>query len=129
MTTPGADIIFPSTCPCGTDGGTVSDRIIGRARELAALEATIDRAPGAPPNLVLHGDPGVGKTVLLRAGVDHATRRGIRVLSCTGYETEAELAFSGLYQLFAPVMEYLDRVEPFHRSVIRRILGFEDGPP
>ncbi|MFC7640564.1 ATP-binding protein [Streptosporangium lutulentum] len=102
--------------------------IIGRDRELAALRETIRRPPGVPPNLVLHGDPGVGKTVLLRAAIGYAEQRGVRVLGGTGYESEAQMAFAGLYQLFAPVLDHLDRVEPFHRDVLRRVLGFQPGP-
>ncbi|MFI6479969.1 AAA family ATPase [Nonomuraea sp. NPDC050663] len=102
--------------------------IIGRAAELDALRQTIDRAPGVLPNLVLHGDPGVGKSVLLRAGIAHARQQGIRVLGGSGFESEAQLAYAGLYQLFSPVMAYLDRVEPFHRDILRRVLGMQEGP-
>ncbi|MFC6093532.1 AAA family ATPase [Saccharothrix lopnurensis] len=102
--------------------------MIGRAAELARLRRTVDRDAGVPPNLVLHGDPGVGKTVLLDAGVEYARGRGVRVLGGTGYESEAQLAFAGLHQLFAPVLGHLDRVDPFHRQVLRRVLGFEPGP-
>ncbi len=77
---------------------------------------------------MLHGDPGVGKTVLLRAGIGYARARGIRVVGGTGYETEARLAFAALHQLFAPIMAYFGKVEPFHRDVLRRVLGFEEGP-
>ncbi|MEV6813753.1 AAA family ATPase [Micromonospora sp. NPDC051296] len=101
--------------------------IIGRERELAALRAAIDLAPGTPTNLTLHGDPGIGKTVLLQAGIRYAQANGIRVIGGCGYESEASLAFAGLYQLFAPVMEYVDRVEAFHRTVLRRVLGLQDG--
>ncbi|MEV0582608.1 AAA family ATPase [Nonomuraea sp. NPDC050310] len=102
--------------------------IIGRERELAELRRAIDRAPGTPPNVVLHGDPGVGKSVLLQAGIAYARERGVRVLGGSGFESEAQLAFGGLFQLFAPVMDYLDRVEPFHRDVLRRVLGLQAGP-
>ncbi|WP_187414163.1 AAA family ATPase [Nonomuraea sp. PA05] len=101
--------------------------IIGRERELTALRQTIDRAPGGPPNLVLHGDPGVGKSVLLRAAIGYAGERGMRVLGGSGFESEAQLAFAGLHQLFAPVLAYLDRVEPFHRDTLLRVLGMRDG--
>ncbi|MFJ8981483.1 ATP-binding protein [Streptomyces sp. NPDC102282] len=106
----------------------MTQEIIGRAAELAALHDVVDRAPGVPPNLVLHGDPGVGKTVLLRACVAYGRQRGMRILGGSGYESEAQLAFAGLHQLFAPVMRYLDRVEPYHRTVLRRVLGLEAGP-
>ncbi|MDX6740404.1 AAA family ATPase [Actinocorallia sp. A-T 12471] len=102
--------------------------IIGRERELEALRQAIDRAPGALPNVVLHGDPGVGKSVLLTAGIGYARERGLRVVGGSGFESEAQLAFAGLHQLFAPVMAYLDKVEPFHRDTLRRVLGMSEGP-
>ncbi|ROO85859.1 regulatory LuxR family protein [Actinocorallia herbida] len=102
--------------------------IVGRARELAQLRRAIDRAPGAQPNVVLHGDPGVGKTVLLNEGIAYARRQGMRVIGGSGFESEAQLAFAGLHQLFAPIMEYVDRIEPFHQDVLRRVLGLADGP-
>jgi len=103
-------------------------KISGRVLELATVEAAINRAPGSVPSLVLHGDLGIGKSALLQAGVAYAQQRGNRVLSATGYEDESQLAFAGLHQLFAPVMPYLDRTEPFHQEVLRRVLRYEPGP-
>ncbi|GAA4955232.1 AAA family ATPase [Actinoplanes utahensis] len=103
--------------------------LVGRERELDTLYAVIDRRPGTPSNLTLHGDPGIGKTVLLQAGIRYARERGIRVIGGSGFESEAKLAFAGLHQLFGPVPAYLDRLEPFHRSVLRRALGLDDGLP
>jgi DNA-binding CsgD family transcriptional regulator len=133
-----------SMCPsCGLDrppesvkllhlravmGATMSDTIVGRDTELEILRAAIDRVPDTLPNVVLHGDPGVGKTILLQAAVAHARARGMRILGGTGYESEAQLAFAGLYQLLAPVIDYLDRIEPYHREVIRRALSMDAGP-
>ncbi|MEV6110176.1 LuxR family transcriptional regulator [Streptomyces sp. NPDC051940] len=103
--------------------------IVGRSGELRALHRMVDRAPGAPAGLVLHGGPGTGKTALLRACTGYARERGVRVLGACGHESEARLAFAGLHQLLAPVMAYADRVGPYHRTVLRRVLGFEEGPP
>ncbi|WP_331765905.1 AAA family ATPase [Embleya sp. NBC_00896] len=105
-----------------------SDLIIGRERELTELRRAVDRAPGALPNVVLHGDPGVGKTALLNAGIAYARDQGVRVIGGCGFESEAKLAFAGLHQLFAPVMDYVEKVEPFQRDVLRRVLGLADGP-
>lgn len=100
-----------------------------RGQHLAAIEATIDRAPGAPPVLVSHGDLGVGKTTLLKAGIEYARQRAVRVVGGTGDEADSSLAYAGLHQLVTPVMSYLDHVEPYHREVLRRALGYADGPP
>lgn len=102
--------------------------LFGRESELDEIAATLDGRAGHPANLVLHGDPGIGKTVLLRAAIAEAEVRQMRVLGGTGYESEAKLAFAGLHQLLVPVIEYVDRVDAFHRTVIRRVLAYEDGP-
>jgi len=58
--------------------------------------------------LVLLGEAGMGKTVLLAdVGAGGPGRRGLRVLSAVGRESERDLAFAGLHQLLRPV---LDRV-------------------
>ena len=82
--------------------------VIGRERELAAIEAVLGRAPGTGSNLVFHGEPGIGKSVLLRTAVASAQAAGMRILGGAGYESEAQLTFAGLHQLFAPALGYLD---------------------
>jgi DNA-binding CsgD family transcriptional regulator len=106
----------------------LATKLFGRERELAEIRATLDGTAGHTPNLVLHGDPGVGKTVLLNAAISEAKARGHRVLGGMGYESEAKLAFAGMHQLLVPVIEYLDQIDDFHRSVLRRVLAYEDGP-
>lgn len=55
--------------------------LIGRARELAALDAALDDATSGRGNLLLlTGDPGIGKTRLAEELVQHARRRGGWVL-------------------------------------------------
>lgn len=102
-------------------------RLFGREAELREIVGTLEGTEHTP-NLVLHGDPGVGKTVLLGAAIREAHDRGFRVLGGTGYESEAKLAFAGLHQLLVPVLDYFDRIDDFHRSVLRRMLAYEDGP-
>ncbi|MBO0824972.1 MAG: ATP-binding protein, partial [Actinobacteria bacterium] len=60
--------------------------------------------------LVVRGEAGIGKTVLL----DYAARRsaGCRVVRVVGVQSERELAFAGLHRLCAPVMNHADRLPP-----------------
>src|SRR4051812_18625189 len=101
--------------------------MIGRDREMVVVSATIDGSPSTEPNLVLHGDAGVGKTTLLRAGVLHAEGLGQRVITAAGYDVEVSLAYAGLHQLFAPIMSYLERLPHFQREVLRTAMGLEGG--
>ena len=52
---------------------------------------------------MLRGEPGIGKSRLLAEAATLAAERGISVLSTTGVQSEAHLAFSGLHQLLRPV--------------------------
>jgi DNA-binding CsgD family transcriptional regulator len=77
--------------------------------------------------LVVRGDPGVGKTVLLDYLADRA--RGCRVVRAVGVQSEMELAFAGLHQLCAPIVEHLDRLPVPQRDALRTAFGTRVGPP
>ena len=79
-------------------------RIIGREAGLARLRALVDPVPLASQVLLVTGEAGMGKTVLLAAAADRARLAGMRVLSVTGRESESKLAFAGLHQLLRPVL-------------------------
>ncbi len=78
--------------------------IIGRDAGLARLRALVDPVPPASQVLVVTGEAGMGKTVLLADAAGRARSAGIRVLPVTGRESESRLAFAGLHQLLWPVL-------------------------
>ena len=78
--------------------------IIGREAGLARLRGLVDPVPQAGQVLVVTGEAGMGKTVLLADAAGRARRAGMRVLPVTGRESEARLAFAGLHQLLRPVL-------------------------
>ena len=101
----------------------LTDRDSERAvldRLLAAVRA------GQSQVLVIRGDPGVGKTVLL----DHIAERahGCRVVRATGVQSEMELAFAGLHQLCVPMLDHLDRIPVPQRDALRTAFGVAPGP-
>jgi tetratricopeptide (TPR) repeat protein len=54
-----------------------SPSLVGRGRELAQLDASLDRALAGRGGLILlTGEPGIGKTALAREFVEHASARG-----------------------------------------------------
>jgi hypothetical protein len=79
-------------------------QIIGREAGLARLRALVDPVPQASQVLLVTGEAGMGKTVLLADAAERARTAGIRVLSVTGRESESRLAFAGLHQLLRPVL-------------------------
>src|SRR6266852_4521172 len=78
--------------------------IIGRDAGLARLRALVDPVPPSSRVLLVTGEAGMGKTVLLADAAGRARRAGMRVLPVTGRESEARLAFAGLHQLLRPVL-------------------------
>ena len=80
--------------------------LVGRQAECARIERLLgDACAGSSGALVLTGDPGIGKSALCAWAQTRAG--GMRVLTASGVESEADLPFGGLAELCAGV---LDRV-------------------
>src|ERR1700730_7813288 len=79
-------------------------RIIGREAGLARLRGLVDPVPQASQVLLVIGEAGMGKTVLLADAAERARSAEMRVLSVTGRESESKLAFAGLHQLLRAVL-------------------------
>jgi DNA-binding CsgD family transcriptional regulator len=79
--------------------------------------------------LVVRGDPGVGKTVLLDYLAGRASAAGCRVARAAGAQTEMTLAFAGLHQLCAPMMDHAVRLPGPQRDALRTAFGISAGPP
>jgi DNA-binding CsgD family transcriptional regulator len=100
----------------------------GRRRERDALDRLAQEVRGGSSRaLVLRGEAGVGKTMLL----DHlAEQAGFgRVLRAAGVELESEIAYSALQQLCAPLMGYLDRLPEPQRGALSTAFGLSAGHP
>jgi DNA-binding CsgD family transcriptional regulator len=78
--------------------------IIGRDAGLARVRGLVDPVPPSSQVLLVTGEAGMGKTVLLADAADRARLAGMRVLPVTGRESESRLAFAGLHQLLRPVL-------------------------
>src|SRR5689334_17195499 len=78
--------------------------IIGRDVGLALVSGLVHPVPVAGQVLVVTGEAGMGKTVLLADPAGRARSAGMRVLQVTGRESESKLAFAGLHQLLRPVL-------------------------
>ena len=89
----------------------------GRDVELARLVALIDAArDGTAGSVVVHGEPGVGKSALLAEAL--STVSDVRVLRTQGLESESPLAFAALHRLLRPVLDLLQRLpEPQARAL------------
>ena len=106
---------------------TAASELFGRDRELGLIEAFIAGTAAGGGALLLFGEPGVGKTVLLDAAAVTAAAAGIRVVRAAGVEFEADLPFSGLHQLLLPLHEEFSQLNPVHRDTLNAALGFGEG--
>jgi hypothetical protein len=90
------------------------------------LDRLIDAVrAGEGRTLMVRGEPGVGKTALLDYLVEHAS--GCRVARAAGVESEMELAYAGLHQLLAPMLDRLDRLPGPQREALRTAFGLSSG--
>src|SRR5215210_364739 len=81
--------------------------VVGREEEVAALVEFLDDRVGLPGVLLLEGEAGIGKTALWRRGVELASERSYRVLSCSGSTSEAQLSFVALGDLLGDALPEL----------------------
>jgi DNA-binding CsgD family transcriptional regulator len=79
--------------------------LVGRESELAAVESLLRSE--RPCAIAIVGEPGIGKTTLWQAAVDHVRAHGARLLIARPTESEARLAFAGLADLLADVPDEL----------------------
>jgi predicted ATPase len=96
-----------------------------RRRECEVLDRLLEAVrAGQSRALALHGEPGVGKTALLEYVIARAPGRVVQV---AGVQSEMELAFAGLHQLCAPVVDHLDRLPAHQRDALGTALGLTGG--
>lgn len=83
---------------------------------------------GTADVLIVVGEPGVGKTALLRDLVTSQHEAGgARVLRTAGVESEAPIPFAALHRLLRPVAD-LDLLPAPQARALRIAFGLEDGP-
>ncbi len=75
---------------------------------------------------MVRGDPGVGKTVLLDYLAGRAS--GCLVARAAGVQSEMELAFAGLHQLCAPMLNHAESLPVPQRDALRTAFGLSAGP-
>jgi DNA-binding CsgD family transcriptional regulator len=98
----------------------------GRRSECEALDRLIEAVrAGESRALVVCGEPGVGKTALLDYVAGRAS--GCRVAHAAGVESEMELAFAGLHQLCAPMLDRVERLPVPQRDALRTAFGISPG--
>jgi DNA-binding CsgD family transcriptional regulator len=107
--------------------GRPGQPLLGRQREREVLEQLLEAArTGHGGVVVVHGDPGVGKTALLEYAIEAAD--GFRVSRALGIEGEMELPFAALQQLCAPFLGLMDHLPAPQREALAVAFGRSAGP-
>jgi DNA-binding CsgD family transcriptional regulator/tetratricopeptide (TPR) repeat protein len=100
--------------------------MLGRASEASLVESLVrDARGGVSGSLLVSGEPGIGKTLLL----DHARSAsdGMRLLETAGAEGESHLGFAGLSDLLGAVLHLVDGLPEPQAVALRGALAL--GPP
>jgi DNA-binding NarL/FixJ family response regulator len=100
--------------------------LLGRADECAMLDTLVDAIRrGEGRSLLVRGEAGIGKTALL----DYLGRSAsdLTVLRAVGVESEMELAYAGLHQLCASLLDRLDRLPAPQRQALEIAYGLSAG--
>jgi DNA-binding CsgD family transcriptional regulator len=100
--------------------------LVDRQRERQALDSLLgDLRSGRGRALVVRGEAGVGKSALLEYAAGAAA--DIRVARAVGVESEMELAFAGLHQLCAPLLDHLERLPAPQGDAVGVAFGLRGG--
>lgn len=100
--------------------------LVAREAECARLEGLLaDARQGRSAALVIRGEAGVGKSVLLRFAAERAA--DVTVLRASPVQGESELPFSGLADLLRPVSSSLAAIPPAQAAALAGALAV--GPP
>src|SRR5271170_3823550 len=95
-----------------------------RLAERAVLDSILTAArAGQSSVLVVHGEPGIGKTELVEYLAGRAT--ACRVVRVAGVQSEMELAFAGLHQLCSPILVHLEGLPGPQQAALRAALGID----
>lgn len=101
------------------------DGIVGRDAELVAIEDWLDDAHASA--LLIEGAAGIGKTTLVRAGIERASAAGFEVLAARPTQAEADLSFVALADVLDGVIEeVLDALPQPQRRALEAALLLGD---
>lgn len=111
--------------PASSRPGQMKSTLVGRQDEQTRLRAALAALSQPSPTgavIVVHGDPGVGKSALL-SWVRCCATAETTVVSTVGVESEAELSFAGLRDLLGPLSAFTAFLpEPLRAAVESALL-------
>jgi DNA-binding CsgD family transcriptional regulator len=123
------DAIAPATVPSVSAHVTSSlaPALLGRQDECRGIDHVLsDAFAGRGGAMVMHGEPGIGKSTLLSYAIDSAD--GWHVLRAVGNEAEKELPYAAARQMCEQSMPVLDELPGPQRDALVVALGHAAGP-
>jgi DNA-binding CsgD family transcriptional regulator len=100
--------------------------LYGREPELGFLADLVGGVRDSGGVSLVRGEPGIGKSALLAAGVARALDDEVQVLSAVGVQSEAHLPFGGLHQLLRPILGLADELPARQRDALLTVFGISD---
>ena len=98
--------------------------VVGRAdiqhTLAAALDAVVD---GRAATLVVEGEAGSGKTLLMQWLMEHAAERGVLTVAVRPVEGEAQLPLAVMTDVLRPLRAWMPRLLPEQRDVLEAAAG------
>ncbi|MFE5028746.1 ATP-binding protein [Streptomyces sp. NPDC056656] len=104
-------------------------QLIGRGHDLALIRDFVDEAALSGGALLLSGDAGVGKSVLLDAAAAYARGADVRVVRAAGVEFESAVSFAGLHQILHQLLPGIEQLMDPFRSALSVAMGLDNGAP
>jgi DNA-binding CsgD family transcriptional regulator/tetratricopeptide (TPR) repeat protein len=110
----------------GVVAGGLRVMLWGRTQQCALLDGLIaETRAGRSRALVVHGEPGIGKTALLEYAADAAP--DFQVARAEGVESEMELPFAALHLLCRRMLDRLDGLPVPQRDALGVAFGLQPG--
>ncbi|MFF0050768.1 ATP-binding protein [Streptomyces sp. NPDC005498] len=104
-----------------------ASKLFGRDQELRELDDFAARTTRDGAVLLLQGEAGVGKSVLLDAVVGRAAGAGTRVIRVSGVQFEADVSYAVLNQMLLPLVPDFVHLAEEHRATLTVALGLRSG--
>lgn len=98
--------------------------LVGRTAERDLVAGLMDALPQRGGALLLSGEPGIGKSMVLRHAA--ARRRDARVLWARGVESEAVLPYAVLADVLLPLRHHFGELPPAQRRAVEGCLALTD---
>src|SRR5260370_7103555 len=103
--------------------------VVGREGGLGQGGNALGEGGGDGSALFGTGAAGIGKTSLLNVVTSDARRRGYKVLTVTGLESEVDLPFAGLHQLVQSVLPSAGALPGPQKNALLTAMGMRAGAP